>query len=180
MDRTMSAFAVLQTPVTSAVRLGDLHGERADASRGADDQDLLAGLHVSAVADRLQGGQAGNRHGRGLCKGEVRGPGRELVGPGPRVLGEGTPGDAEHLVAYRQRRHLCADRLDPPGDLPARHGGLGRPDPVSRQAHRIGQAGHEMQTPRSTPAACTRSSTSRSPIAGRLVWPSRSTFSASP
>jgi len=31
-----------------------------------------------------------------------------------------------------------------PGDPPARHGGLERPDPVPRQAHCIGQAGQEM------------------------------------
>src|SRR6185312_3078849 len=39
------------------VGLGDLHGERPDAARCADDQDLLPGVHVPVVADSLQGGQ---------------------------------------------------------------------------------------------------------------------------
>jgi hypothetical protein len=37
--------------------LGDLHGERADASRCTDDQDLLPGLHPCLVPHGLQGGE---------------------------------------------------------------------------------------------------------------------------
>jgi hypothetical protein len=99
---------------------------------------------VPAVADRLQGGKAGNRDGRGLLEGEVPRFGRQLVRPGARVLGEGALGDAEHLVAHRQRRHGRADRLDAPGDLTAPHPGLGGADSVAREAHRVGQAGHEV------------------------------------
>jgi hypothetical protein len=40
-----------------AVGLGDLHGERPDAARCADDQDLLPGLYMAVVADSLQCGQ---------------------------------------------------------------------------------------------------------------------------
>jgi hypothetical protein len=122
LRRTLGRITGL--PVHTAC-LGDLHGERADAARGADDQDLLASLHVPVVADRLQGGQAGNGYGRGPGKGEVRGLGREPVGPGPCVLGERALGGAEHLFAHRQRRHVPADRLDAPGDLPASYGVLG-------------------------------------------------------
>jgi hypothetical protein len=33
--------------------LGDLYGEGPDPARGADDQHLLPGLHLCAVANRL-------------------------------------------------------------------------------------------------------------------------------
>jgi hypothetical protein len=39
------------------VRLGDLHGEAAHSSRGADDQHRLTGLDPSVVAHRLESGE---------------------------------------------------------------------------------------------------------------------------
>jgi len=49
---------VLHTPVTSAPeRLGELHRERADAARRADDQHLLPWLYLSPVTKGLEGGE---------------------------------------------------------------------------------------------------------------------------
>jgi hypothetical protein len=65
----MSTFLVLQTPVhLRAERLGDLHREGAYAARRAVDQDLLARLNPPFVAQRLQGGERRNRHGRRLLE----------------------------------------------------------------------------------------------------------------
>src|SRR5439155_24908193 len=50
--------------------LRDLHGERAHASRRADDQYLLSGLHVR-LADGLKRGASGDGCGRGLLVGKV-------------------------------------------------------------------------------------------------------------
>jgi len=59
----------------SAEGLGDLHGERADASRCAVDQHRLAGLHLADVAQALQGGDGGDRHRCGLLDGQAVGLG---------------------------------------------------------------------------------------------------------
>ena len=88
---------------------------------------------------------------------------------------------ARHKRLNRPSRGPCTRRGVSAGRAPVNRpltAPLGRPDPARRTAW--GRPATRCQTPRSTPAACTRSSTSRSPIAGRPVWPSRSTFSASP
>ena len=51
-----------------AERLGDLHGERADAARRADDQHLLPGLDPSLVAQACSAVQAGDRDGGRLLE----------------------------------------------------------------------------------------------------------------
>jgi hypothetical protein len=56
---------------------------------------VLPWLEAPGVAKTLQGGQAGDRDGRGLTEGKVRRLARELVLAGARVLGEGTLADAE-------------------------------------------------------------------------------------
>src|SRR6187399_1566897 len=52
----------------SAERLGDLHGKRANAARCPVDQNFLSGLDLSLVAQRLQRGYRGDRHGSGLLE----------------------------------------------------------------------------------------------------------------
>jgi hypothetical protein len=96
------------------------------------------------VAQALQGGQAGDGDRRGLLEGEVRRLGRELVLRSAGVLGEGALAEAEHLIAGLESGHLVADRFHDPGDVRARDRGLGRAEPVARQAHRVRQAGHEV------------------------------------
>jgi hypothetical protein len=49
---------------------------------------VLSWLHPPGVAQALQGGQAGDRDGRGLVEGEGRVLAREPVLAGARVLGE--------------------------------------------------------------------------------------------
>ena len=74
IDRAVSTFLVLQTPVTSASeRLGDAHGERAHASGCAVDQDLLPGLEAPSVAETLESRESGDGDGRRLIERQVRG-----------------------------------------------------------------------------------------------------------
>ena len=54
-------------------RLGDLHGERPDATGGAVDQDFLSRLNLPLVAKRLEGGDRRDWHGRSLFEGQVAG-----------------------------------------------------------------------------------------------------------
>src|ERR1051326_4692134 len=55
----------------SAERLGDLHREGANASRGAIDQDALAGLKLSRVAKTLQGREPRQGNGSRLLETQV-------------------------------------------------------------------------------------------------------------
>ena len=73
MDRTMSTFLVLHTPVTCAERFGDLHSERAYASRRTINQDLLSWLNMSLVAKPLQCGECRHRYRGCLLKRHVFG-----------------------------------------------------------------------------------------------------------
>src|ERR1035437_9866334 len=79
--------------------LGDLHGERPDASGRAVDQDLLTGLDLPLIAQQLQGGGCRYPDGRGLLKREVGRLGDEVVRTGTGILGKGACAPAEYLVA---------------------------------------------------------------------------------
>ena len=76
----------------SAEGLGDLHGERADASRCAVDQHRLAGLHLADVAQALQGGDGRDRHRCGLPDGQVDALGGEQALGDAGELGQATGG----------------------------------------------------------------------------------------
>ena len=124
-----------------AHRLGDLHGEGADAAAGARDEDLLAGPDAGYVAQRPEGGEPGHRHGRGLLEGEPRGLRHQLVRRGRRDLREGAglrihlP---EDLVPDLEAGHVPADLLHDPGQVGAAH-------PSARPAQpevRTGDVGH--------------------------------------
>ena len=125
-------------------RLGHLHGVGAHPSGGPDDQHLLSGLDLGHVAQCLQGGQAGDRDGGGLLEAEVRRLRSELVLRGDGVLREGSLADAEHLVAGGEAGHVLADRLHDPGQVHAQDRVLRRPDPVPRDADRVGQSRHQV------------------------------------
>src|SRR3989304_8263406 len=69
IERTMSRFWVLVTPVTSVPNdLGNLHRKRSYATARTINQYLLAGLDVSMVAKSLQCGESGHRDGSGFLK----------------------------------------------------------------------------------------------------------------
>ena len=93
-------------------RLGDLYGERADASRRAVDEDLLPWSDLPLVAKSLQGGEPRHRYRRRLLEREVGRLRRELVLGSAHVLGEGAAALAEYFIARSKLRHVHADRLN--------------------------------------------------------------------
>jgi hypothetical protein len=55
-----------------AERLGQLDRERPHPTRRPDDEHLMPGLDLAHIPQRLEGGEAGDGHGRRLRNGEVR------------------------------------------------------------------------------------------------------------
>ena len=102
---------------TAPERLGDLHGERADASTGTDDQDLLARLHGARIAQSLERGAPGQRKGGSGLEREIRRLRHEVALVGTHVLGERAFTPAEDLVPGSEPCHVPTDRLDLPGHV---------------------------------------------------------------
>src|SRR2546426_5295997 len=92
--------------------LGDLYGERADASRSAIDEDALPRSDLSFVAKSLEGGEPRHGYRRGLLERKVGRLRRELVLGSAHVLGEGAAALAEYFIASTKLRHVLADRLN--------------------------------------------------------------------
>src|SRR5919197_883636 len=124
--------------------LCDLHCERADPASRTDDQHPLPGLNFAVVADRLQGGIARNRDGRGLFEAEVRWLGREAICARGGVFGKGTTAGAKDVVARPKQTHVPADRLDASGDVVPAYRVLRPPEPETREAHHVWHPGHQV------------------------------------
>ena len=106
--------------------LGHLDGERSHPAGRPEDQDPLPGLDLAHVADRLEGGQAGDGDGRRLLDGDGGGLGGEVVLGRARVLGVGAAvGPAKDLVASAEPGDLWANGFDPPGQVHAPDRDLG-------------------------------------------------------
>src|SRR2546426_4301825 len=104
--------------------LGYLHGERAHATRGTIDQDLLPRLNLSLVAKSLQGGECRYRDRSRLLKRYVlRLAGQCCLGS-TSILGKGAWARAEHLVTRFEPRYVPADRFDLAGHVAAGSGDL--------------------------------------------------------
>jgi len=67
---------------------------------------------------------------------------RPRLSPGARS--EGAVAGAADVIARLELRDVRASGLDRPGQAPAWVAGLGRAEPEGRQAHRVGQACHQM------------------------------------
>jgi hypothetical protein len=122
-----------------AERLGQLDREAAHPTRGPDDHDPLAWLDLPGVAERLEGREPGDGHGRGLLKGEVGRLQDELALGDRGVLGKGAVAPAEDRITWLQLGHPGADRLDAAGHVEAWNIVLWVGEPVA-QAGDIGQA----------------------------------------
>ena len=113
----------------------------------------------------MKGGAAETGTAAAWSKVTFDGFGQAVLARG-RVLGERALADAEHLVAGPKPGHGRADRLDPPRDL-CRAPGASVPairSPMIRTMY--GSPLIRCQTPWSTPAASTATSTWSSAIAG--------------
>jgi hypothetical protein len=88
-------------------------------ARRPDDHDLLPWLDPAGVAQRLEGGEPGDGHGRGLLEGEVGRLQRQLALGHRGVLGKGSVAPAEDLITRLQLGHVAADRLNAAGHVEA-------------------------------------------------------------
>ncbi len=127
-----------------AQRLGDLHGKRADAARGAIDQHFLPGLERGAVAQRLQRREARHVDGGRLLEADTRRlPGQVAVFGDGQVFGERTVAAAEDFVAGLELRDARADGLDRAGEVDADARIFRRAESEIHADH-VGRAAHEM------------------------------------
>ena len=129
-----------------AERLGDLHGERADAARRADDQHVLAGLYACAcrappAARRpLRSGTvaaSSNERFAGLRR-ELRRAGR------PRTRRRTRRSFRRPRRPARTRSTLRADGRDGPRQTPTGVRRLGPAQPEADRSDQVGEAGHEV------------------------------------
>ncbi len=96
-----------------AERLGDLHGESTNASGRAIDQDFLPWLQSAVVAQPLQRGERGNRHGRRLLKCQSGGFQRDHPVLVHRdVLSQRPTSRAEDFITRLEALDVLADRFD--------------------------------------------------------------------
>src|SRR5438067_10704311 len=95
-----------------AERLRNLHGERPDAARSSVDQYPLTGCEVSAIAQSLQGGDAGHGNRSRLFEGQRRRLRDEVPLASEEVFRQRAVSQAEDLVAGLEGRHVAADGLD--------------------------------------------------------------------
>jgi hypothetical protein len=128
--------------------LRELDGEGAHAARRADDQDLLPWPYPPLVAQALQGGQPGQRHGRRLLEGQVGGFQSQGFFRDGGVLGEAALLDVgEHLITRVEPRHGRAGRLDLACHVAAEQAAL-RPAHPGLRAHDVRHAPHEVPVAR--------------------------------
>ena len=168
IERTRSTFAVLHTPVTSAPKA--LASCTANVPTPPDAPMIRTFCPgwtwpVSRSACRAVGAEMGTA--AACSKVRFAGLGASLSSRARAYSAKAPSPDAEHLVARLEPGHVLADRLDAPGDIRAADTGswaCGARNPRART--RYGRPVMRCQTPRSTPAACTRTSTSSSPTTG--------------
>jgi len=108
------------TSLSGSGCLGDLHGEAAHSSGGADDQHLVTRLDAPPVAYSLECGEGGDRHGGGLFERDVAAHDLARLAqlwPNLRaaVAWACTSRDVELAVALVRRRDLQGD---PDSDRP--------------------------------------------------------------
>jgi hypothetical protein len=110
-----------------AERLGELHGEGADAARARVDEDRLAGPQGEPAHDRLPGRAAGQRNGRGLLVRQGRRLARDDPGGRDQELGirpvrvAEDLGSQPHLVADREVADARPERFHGAGRVIAEH-----------------------------------------------------------
>jgi len=104
-----------------AERLCDLHGEGADTTARAVNEDALPGLHTRRVANALERCDACDRQRGGFPKREPRRLGNQPDFLRARVLGKRAGCATEYLVARLEASDVPADRLDGAGDVHAAH-----------------------------------------------------------
>src|SRR5882672_1046857 len=102
-----------------AERLGDLHRERTHASRRTVNQDLVARLNLSLVAQALQRCQSRDIYRSGLLERDAVGFRDDTFLARGRILRESSTASAEHLVAGFELLDVPANRFNLTGHINA-------------------------------------------------------------
>src|SRR5579864_6487022 len=123
-------------------RSGNLHAEGADASRGTIDQDLLTGLHLTCISERLKRDATDHRYRRGLLKCHTPWLRREVVFSGADILGECTLAPAEYLVTRMPLAYVLANRFHGSRDIRTPDGRLWPAQPSEHHAEQVRHAAH--------------------------------------
>ena len=147
----MRVARVVDTGDVRAVGLGKLHGNRADASRSAVDQDSRPGGHPS-LRQIVQGDEPGGRHRGRLFKADAGGLQRHPLLGGGGVLGERTAvapldtanGLTEDLVTRLEPGHRAPDGLHHAGDVSPGHSLAGTSDPGAHKSKDRGPTGYDV------------------------------------
>src|ERR1700704_5243611 len=95
-----------------AERLGDLHSERTHASCRTIDQDLLARLNFSRIAQPLQGSESCHWYSSRLLKRCVFRLHYQFRLGSTGILGKGPTAPAEPRVSRLEMRNVAADCFD--------------------------------------------------------------------
>jgi hypothetical protein len=120
MDRTISRFRVLHTPVTSVPeRLGNLDRKRAHAAGCAVHENLLTGLDPPGIAKTLQGGECRHGDGGSFFEREIDRFQRQSVFSSRCKLGKTTRGGPKDLIPWLKLRHVVAYCFHLSGDVRA-------------------------------------------------------------
>src|SRR6478672_2999925 len=120
IDRTMPAFLVPQTPVTFARTTWRSARRTWRRRQRTVDQHPVPGLHLPLIANGSEGGERGVSNGRRLPEREAGRLRQDVVLRSARILGEGAPTPAEHLIARSKLLYAAADCLDLPGHVESR------------------------------------------------------------
>jgi hypothetical protein len=117
--------------------LASWHRVRPHAARSTDYQHLLFGLELARVAQAVEGGHAGDWHGRGLLEAEVRRFGREAFRLGAGVLREGAITRPVHLITLLELGDVSPGHLYGPCDVHATNADLGLTQAKAHEADQI-------------------------------------------
>src|SRR6266511_6104220 len=147
VDDMVGADGADEIDLPSAAHAGDLRSEGfrklhragSDASGGPDNQHLLARLDVPGL-QTLNGGQPGDCNDCSLLEADSGWFVDELVLSGGRVLGEGPPSDAEHLVARPEPGHAGSHLDDRASDVQPWDALLRTAEAEADDPHQVGLA----------------------------------------
>lgn len=98
---------------------GDLDGVGTDASGCTIDEDLLAGLKVSVIAEALQRGEGGNGYGSCLFEGHIGGLQRKAGFGCAGEFGKGAAAHPEDGIAGLEMGHFGVNGFHFPGQVHA-------------------------------------------------------------
>src|SRR5215210_1561343 len=145
IERTISTFWVLQTPVTYAPNALAICTAKVPTPPEAPMINTsCSGVTRPWSRTACRAVKPVTGTAAACSKLRFSGFGAKLVLPSACVLGERSPADAEHLVAGPEGAHVFAERLHDPCHVRADDRVLWPAESVAREAYRVRQARHDV------------------------------------